>query len=112
NFTGVQTNLMEEPYTFVYDAGQSDRFTIYFTVVGTHENPMDNIRVYSFDQTVRVIIPMEMNAHVEVVNMLGQKVMATDAHLGTRDIQINQRGYFLVNITGENQCISKKVFIQ
>ncbi|MDP2722948.1 MAG: fibronectin type III domain-containing protein [Bacteroidales bacterium] len=112
NYTGAQTNLMETPYSFIYDAGQTDRFTIYFTVVGTQENELDNIRVFSFDQKIRVVIPMEMNSHVEVVNMLGQKVIATDAHLGTQDIQINQRGYYLVNITGENQCITKKVFIQ
>jgi len=111
-YTGIQTNLMESPYTFIYDAGQTDRFTIYFTVVGTTENQLENIRVYSFDQKIRVIIPMELNAHVEVVNMLGQTVIETDAHLGTRDINMDHGGYYLVNITGDNQRVTRKVFIK
>ena len=111
-YTRNQTNLMEMPYTFIYDASQTDRFTIYFTVVGTTENQLENIRVYSFDQKIRVIIPMELNAHVEVVNMLGQTVRETDAHLGTRDINMDHGGYYLVNITGDNQRITRKVFIK
>jgi hypothetical protein len=111
-YTGIQTNLMEMPYTFIYEAGQTDRFTIYFTVVGTTENQLENIRVYSFDQKIRVIIPMELNAHVEVVNMLGQTVIETDAHLGTRDINMDHGGYYLVNITGDNQRVTRKVFIK
>ena len=111
-YTGIQTNLMEMPYSFIYDAGQTDRFTIYFTVVGTSENQLENIRVYSFDQKIRVIIPMELNALVEVVNMLGQTVIETDAHLGTHDINMDHGGYYLVNITSDNQRVTRKVFIK
>ena len=111
-YTGIQTNLMEMPYSFIYDAGQTDRFTIYFMVVGTTENQLENIRVYSFDQKIRVIIPMELNAHVEVVNMLGQTVRETDARLGAHDINMDHGGYYLVNITGDNQRVTRKVFIK
>ena len=112
DYTGVQTNLMEGPYTFVYDAGQTDRFTIYFTVVGTDENTLENVQAYSFDQKIRVVIPMEMNAHVEVTNILGQTVDEMDAQLGTQDIQMDHGGYYLVHITGDNQRITRKVFIK
>ncbi len=112
DYTGVQTNLMENPYTFIYDAGQTDRFTVYFTIVGTTENQLENAQVYSFDKKIRVIIPMEMNAHVEVTNMLGQTVNEMDAHLGTHDINMAHGGYYLVTITGDNQRITRKVFIK
>jgi hypothetical protein len=55
---------------------------------------------------------MELNAHVEVVNMLGQTVRETDAHLGTHDINMDHGGYYLVNITGDNQRVTRKVFIK
>jgi hypothetical protein len=80
--------------------------------VGTTENQLENAQVYSFDKKIRVIIPMEMNAHVEVTNMLGQTVDEMDAHLGTHDINMAHGGYYLVTITGDNQRITRKVFIK
>ncbi len=112
DYTGVQTNLMEDPYTFIYDAGQTDRFTVYFTIVGTMENPLENVQVYGFDKKIRVIIPTEMNARVEVNNMLGQTVGEMDAHMGTHEMNIVHQGYYLVTITGDNQRIVRKVFIK
>ena len=112
DFTGVQTELTEQPYTFVYDASQTDRFTVYFTIVSTTENALDNIRVYSFDKQVRLEIPMQVNVNVEVVNMLGQTVRNMDAHMGTTDIHLDHGGYYLVKITGDNQRVTRKVFIR
>jgi hypothetical protein len=112
DFTGVQTELTEQPYTFVYDASQTDRFTIYFTIVSTTENTLDNIRVYGFDKQVRLEIPMQVNVNVEVVNMLGQTVRNMDAHMGTTDIHLDHGGYYLVKITGDNQRVTRKVFIR
>ena len=112
NFTGVQTELTEQPYTFIYDASQIDRFTIYFTIVSTTENALDNIRVYGFDKQVRLEIPMQVNVNVEVVNMLGQTVRNMDAHMGTTDIHLDHGGYYLVKITGDNQRVTRKVFIR
>ncbi len=109
---GIQTDLMEQPYSFIYDASLTDRFTIYFTTVGTEENQLESIQVFSFDKNVRIIIPMETKAHVEVINMLGQTVTQTDAYLGTTDIHLDHPGYYLVNISNNSQTISRKVFIK
>jgi|GEM_PF-5926595 len=109
---GIQTDLMEQPYTFIYDASLTDRFTIYFTTVGTEENQLESIQVFSFDKNVRIIIPMETKAHVEVINMLGQTVTQTEAYLGTTDIHLDHPGYYLVNISNNSQTISRKVFIK
>ncbi len=109
---GITTNLMESPYTFTYDATQTDRFTVFFSVVGTQENQLDNVQVYSFDKKVRVIIPTQMQAHVEIVNMLGQTVRELDAHMGTQEIDLDHSGYYVVSITGKNQTMTRKVFIK
>jgi len=73
---------------------------------------LDNVQVYSFDKKVRVIIPTQMKAHVEVVNMLGQTVRELDAHMGTQEIDLDHSGYYVVSITGKNQTMTRKVFIK
>ncbi len=111
-YLGITTNLMEQPYRFTYEAAQTDRFTVFFSVVGTQENQLDNVQVYSFDKKVRVIIPTQMQAHVEVVNMLGQTVRELDAHMGTQEIDLDHSGYYVVSITDKNQTLTRKVFIK
>jgi len=110
--TGTTTDLVADSYTFTYDASLTDRFVIYFTIVSNSENILENIRVFSFDKQIRLIIPMDIKTHVEVVNLLGQTVYTTEASMGTTDIKLEHGGYYLVTITGKNNRMSRKVFIK
>ncbi len=112
NYLGTQTNLMDQPYTFNYDASQTDRFTIYFTMVGVEDNLMQDVKVYSYDKMIKIVMPVEMDAHVEIVNLLGQNVKELDVNAGTHEISMEQTGIYFVNILGNESSITRKVFIK
>jgi len=111
-FLNIQANLSEESYSFTYDADVTNRFTIYFTAASTPEINSDNIKVYSYDNNIRVIIPVENNVHLEIINMLGQKVKEEDVNIGTHDIHVYHSGFYIVNIISDNHQTTKKVFIK
>lgn len=109
---GTQTNLMESPYVFTYDASETNRFTVYFTVVGIEDNMLENVQVYSYDKKIKIEVPVQMNAKVELVNLMGQKLIETNVHFGTHELNMNQTGYYLVRIIGNNSSVTHKVFIK
>lgn len=112
DYLGTQTNLMETSYSFIYDASQSDRFTVYFTLVGMEDNILEDIKIYSYNKKVKVEIPLEIDGQIQIVNLMGQIVKEVSARSGSQEISIEKTGYYLVRIIGNNRSISRKVFIQ
>ncbi|MDP2722913.1 MAG: GEVED domain-containing protein [Bacteroidales bacterium] len=111
DYLGIQTNLMESSYSFNYDASQTDRFTVYFTIVGVENNKLEDIKIYSYKKKVKVEIPLEMDGQIQIVNLMGQTVKEVNARSGSQEISIEKTGYFLVRIIGNAGSISRKVFI-
>ena len=107
---GIQTNLMESPYVFTYDAAETNRFTVYFTVVGIEDNMLENVQVYSYDKKIKIEVPIQMNAKVEVVNLMGQKLIETNVHFGTNELNMDHTGYYLVRIIGNNSSVTRQSF--
>lgn len=112
DYLGTQTNLMETSYSFIYDAAQTDRFTVYFTLVGMEDNILEDIKIYSYNNKVKVEIPLEIDGQIQIVNLMGQIVKEVSARSGSQEISIEKTGYYLVRIIGNNRSISRKVFIQ
>lgn len=112
DYLGTQTNLMETSYSFIYDASQKDRFTIYFTVVGMEDNILEDIKIYSYNKKIKVEIPLEIDGQIQIVNLMGQIIKEVSARSGSQEISIEKTGYYLVRIIGNNRSISRKVFIQ
>ena len=106
-------NLLNESYTFTYDESQKDRFTIFFaTTVDEQENNLDIARVYSYDKTIRVIIPTKTIVSVDVTNLYGQIIRSMEVGLGTHDIQINHSGIYLVCLRNSKGQLVNKVIIK
>ena len=112
NYTGMQTNLSEASYTFMYDEDVSNRFLIFFTTVSTPEISDEFVTIYSFDNNVRVIVPEETQANIVIYNLVGQKLSTTSAHKGVVDIPVYETGYYLVKVMDNNNIVTKKVFIK
>ncbi|MBU2554251.1 MAG: PKD domain-containing protein [Bacteroidetes bacterium] len=112
DYLGIQTNLLESSYGFIYDASQSDRFTVYFTIVGVENNKLEDIKIYGYKKKVKVEIPLEMNGQIQIVNLMGQTVKEVSARSGSQEISVEKTGYYLVRIIGNHGSISRKVFIQ
>jgi len=112
NYTGIQTNLAQTNYEFLYDEDITNRFLLFFSTVSTPDNIDELFTIYSHDNNVRVFIPIETNAKVVIYNLIGQKVNQTTAHKGINNIPVYESGYYLVTVVDNNTIVTKKVFIK
>ena len=112
NYTGVQTNITQENYTFEYNEGITNRFVVFFTMVSVNENSDELITIYSHDNNVRVIIPEDTNAEIAIYNLMGQKMSQTTAHKGINNIPVYHTGYYLVKVMDNDNVVTKKIFIK
>ncbi len=112
NYTGIQTNLSNSSYEFMYEENITDRFLVFFTTVSVPENQSKLFKTYSYENNVRVIIPRGTDAEIEIYNLIGQKITQAKAHAGINDIPVYETGYYLVKIMDDNNVVAKKVFIR
>jgi len=107
------TNLMRQPYEFIYDASFRDRFTVFFiTLVGDEEMVHDPVTIYAFDHTLRVVIPTDTNTEITVNNALGQLVIQQETSQGVHDIRLEQRGTYVVRVLSSGQVTTRKIIIR
>jgi hypothetical protein len=113
NHTGAQINLIEDSYDFLYDSDITNRFTVYFTLVGMEEDIVaESARVYSYQNEISVILPAEHFNKIVVYNLMGQTIFETRGVPGNNKFAINKTGYYIVKVIGNNSITTKKVFIQ
>ncbi|NOY50350.1 MAG: T9SS type A sorting domain-containing protein, partial [Chlorobi bacterium] len=112
NYTGIQTNLSNSSYEFMYEENITDRFLVFFTTVSIPGNQSELIKIYSYENNVRVIIPRGTDAEIVIYNLIGQKITQAKAHAGINDIPVYETGYYLVKIMDDNNVVAKKVFIR
>jgi hypothetical protein len=113
NHTGMQINLIYESYNFHYDSDITNRFTIYFTMVGVEDEiNVETARVYSYGNEISAIIPEGQNNEIIVYNLIGQTIFETRGVPGINMITIDKTGYYIVKLIGKNSILSKKVFIK
>ena len=111
NFTNIHTNLENETYTFKYISDITDRFTIYFTVVGLENNLIESFKIYSYKKEINVIIPQSQNAEIFIYNLTGQNIVHKKGQSGLNSISIDKIGYYVVKVVNSTSITTKNVFI-
>jgi hypothetical protein len=111
--TGIIVDLTEESYTFTYDSGISDRFTISFGITNVTENQVGfDAKVFASNGAINVMLSEFENVDINVYNLLGQNV-ASQSTTGTHSrINVQQSGYYLVKLSNGTKISTQKVFIR
>ena len=113
HFTGRQTNLTAEDYSFIYNQSVTDRFTVYFTTVtGIDDLEKEFFKIYTYHKEIRVIIPEGQQTEIFVYNLTGQITHQIAGHPGMNEIQVSTTGYYVVRAVSNSIVSIKKVFIQ
>jgi len=115
--TGAVTELSQnQEYTFNSEEGDVvDRFRVHFGSLGIDDPASDlNYRIYANKGMIYISSDETIDAEVMVSNLLGQTVIQSRTS-GTGQTVIDasalKNGIYMVSITGSNQVISRKVFI-
>ncbi len=89
-----------------------ERFNIWFTEPGISENVLSYIHIYSFDKTVYLDIPVELNGDIEIYDITGRRVDSRKANIGRNEIELQRpNGNYVVRVVADEGTISKKVYI-
>jgi len=101
-------------YTFNAEPGQPEhRFNIHFAPVGINEKESDNIRIYSSEKDIYVNIPTSTQGNIIVYNLLGSEMMRKP-FTGKSFIKLTpdvNSGYYLVQVAGDRQTATGKVYL-
>jgi hypothetical protein len=110
---GIQTNLLEDSYTFEYNAGDDDaRFIVHFTPLGMGDNFADLVNIWSSAANIYVQTP-EVTGEIVVFNMMGQEVVRTDIQPGLNTIPMHDvNTYYVVKVLTSENAVTGKVFIK
>jgi len=111
----VIIDLQEQTeYEFFGDPDDlKSRFVIHFTEPTIADNPMDYIRIFSYEKVVYVEIPYEVDGSIQIFDITGRKVREDNANMGENQISIKQSsGNYIVKVVANDGVVSEKVFIQ
>ncbi|MBM3434965.1 MAG: T9SS type A sorting domain-containing protein [Bacteroidetes bacterium] len=112
-FSGVQTDLLVESYSFNYNSGDDpERFMIHFEP-GISEPESKGISVWSSGKTV-FIVADGASGEIMIYNVVGQMVHASKLKsIPTNRIETsNLQGYFIVKVKTDDFACAQKVFIR
>ena len=113
NVTGAETDLTTDSYTFTYDNSITDRFTLHFSIVNVPEqNEVSTLfNIYSCENRAYVIIPADMQATIEVYNLLGQKIKQVVNRSGFNQFDLDGNQYYIIKVYNNFKAETKKVLI-
>ncbi|MCD4736947.1 MAG: T9SS type A sorting domain-containing protein, partial [Bacteroidales bacterium] len=112
-FTGTQTNLLEEGYTFNYDVEDAgERFMLHFGPLAILEMDANAINIYSYGTDVYIYAPENTKGHITVFDMLGQEVTSEAVNTTLNKITLEKSAYYIVKVLSDNEVVTKKVFIE
>lgn len=116
NVTNTRVNLKEEGYTFTADAGEyNSRFEIQIlkstTSIAAKEK---GIKIFSHGNMVYIQSQnITTNSNVRIIDLLGRTVWEGNVDInGTSRINLEQNGYYIINVKTENNQYVEKVIIQ
>ncbi len=110
----VIRNLRVQPeYSFsATEADKSNRFNVWFTEPGITENLLSYIHIFSYDKTVYLEIPVNLNGEITIYDITGKKILTRKAVTGRNEIELQQsNGNYIVRVVANEGTISKKVYI-
>jgi len=113
-FTGIQTNLLNDSYTFNYNVGNNDyRFNVHFAPLAVSENMESLFNVYAYDNEIIVNAKIiENSAQVSVFNIMGQEIASDQLNGTVCKFKIEDNAVYIVKVVSESGVISKKVYVK
>ena len=89
------------------------RFNIYFGDRLNQEIAMENIRIFSWQQTVIVDVPFDISGNILIYDISGRLITEGNVHMGRNELALERaNGNYIVKIIANEGVISKKVFIK
>ncbi len=112
-FTGIQTDLISDSYTFTGTVDDNeDRFIIHFTPLAVGDNLEDASNIYSYHKSIYVIVPENTKGYITVYDMMGKEI-ANSAINGTfNTITLGKSAYYVVKVLSNENVVTEKVFIK
>jgi hypothetical protein len=112
-FTGEQTNLLTDSYTFNYTVNDDpDRFFVHFTPLGIPELSANSIDIWSNDHNIYVQA-LEINGYIVVFNMMGQEVIRAEIESGINMIPVTDvNAFYVVKLVGSKITKTGKVYVK
>jgi hypothetical protein len=112
-FTGEQTDLLADSYTFNYTVNDdADRFFVHFTPLGIGNNTSASIDIWSNNHNIYVQTP-EINGDIVVFNMMGQEITRTQIKSGLNVIPVSDvNAFYVVKIVGSEVAETGKVYVK
>ncbi|MCF8368568.1 MAG: T9SS type A sorting domain-containing protein [Bacteroidales bacterium] len=110
-------DLRENPEFAFYSSPDEDagRFNIHFAdPMSVYESPLlSMIQVYSENHNIHVKLPIEFQADIEVLNLIGQPVCAVKNGSGHQTLTVRQDNTFYLVVIRSNQGnFTKKILIK
>lgn len=110
---GNIVDLTKESYSFTYDSGITDRFTLLFIITDINENlDIFDAKVFASNGAIQVMFSEIQNVDINVFNLLGQNVASQSATGTVSSINVQQSGYYLVKLSNGTKVSTQKVFIK
>ncbi|MCD4664359.1 MAG: T9SS type A sorting domain-containing protein [Bacteroidales bacterium] len=99
-----------------FASGLSDghnRFVIHFTEPAINGDYMDKVHIFSWQNTVFVDIPFEVDGEIFVFDITGRKILSNKAHTGRNEFSLSQaNGNYIVKLHASKGVASEKVYIK
>ena len=112
-FTQTQINLLNNPYTFNYTAGdQQKRFIIHFTPLAVPEIFEEMVNIFSFNTDVYITVPVNTKGNIFIYNMMGQKIVSKRIDDIQNIITLEKCSYYVVKVLSDENIVTRKVFIK
>lgn len=110
--TGAITDLNTSSYTFGYIPGIESRFVLHFNTLGIEHSSGELYNIYSFNKAVYVAVPINTNGTITVYDMMGQEVTKAPINSTVNTITLERSAYYVVKVLGNENIVTKKVFIK
>jgi hypothetical protein len=113
-FTGEQTDLLTDSYTFDFTAGDDpDRFAVHFTQVGFAEEVENNIRIWSDNNNIIVRSETRSKGEIIIFDMIGKEIIRKPFKSNMNVIQVHQKNtLYIVEVLTTNNKTVKKVLVK
>ncbi|NOX45376.1 MAG: T9SS type A sorting domain-containing protein [Chlorobi bacterium] len=97
----------------IYDQGDMITFPLESCTVGTMENKIKDIQIWSINNIVYVNAPNISNGEIIVLDMMGKEVARKQTSQGLNSIQLNTaNSYYIVKVISDETLKTRKVFIR
>ena len=112
-FTGEQTDLLSDSYTFAGTVDDNEaRFIIHFTPLAVGDNLAEASNIYSYHKNIYVTVPENTKGYITVYDMMGKEVANAAINSTLNTITLEKSAYYVVKVLSNESIVTEKVFIK